>query len=307
MKKIIPSLLLTTLLLTGCTLTAKPTTVDTGSPAKIRILATIYPITDMVRQIGGDRVECTTILPPAANPHTFEPTAQQVAQFSRAQLIFKIGLGFEYWSDRLLPARTTSRHIVVLSEGITPLDDPFHHHDDDHAPDHNANPHIWLDPVNAQAMCRHITNALSAYDPSHRADYEKNFVSYEKKLKDLDRKINESLAPLPNKKYVTFHPTWGYFDRRYGTECVGVIELSTGKESTPMNIKNVIDAINRFHISGVFVEPQFNHKIANLIAQQTGTRIILLDSIGNPTSPSTNTYLNLMYSDVAAIMAAFTP
>lgn len=272
---------------------------------KIPVVASIFPIADMVRQVGGGHVEVSVVVPSGASPHTFEPRPSLVKKISAARLYFMIGAGFETWSGRFINASARPPETVVLSEGLSLIRgaDLSHRHGEDsgrdgiralHGPTDAANPHIWLDPVHAVKMVAKIVSALARSDGARKAEYEQNGRRYTAELEALDRLISARVALFRIRKYVAFHPAWDYFARRYGLVSVGIIESAPGRNPTPKQIGKIIAEIRAHRIDAIFAEPQLNPKAAEVIAGEAGVRVLLLDPMGGADIPGRSSYLDLM-------------
>jgi zinc transport system substrate-binding protein len=277
---------------------------------KIPVIASIYPVADMVRQVGGDRVKVTCVLPPGASPHTFEPKPSLVRAFSSARIFFMIGAGLEFWAGKFIKLAGPNLLPVVLSQGVDLIASTDHDHEHESVSHLHkkepvvANPHIWLDPVIAKSMVNKITAALCKVDPAHLPYYHQRSWNYLKKLDGLDHLITTTIARFKNKKYVAFHPAWDYFARQYGLEPAGVIEAAPGRNPTPQQIKNIIAAVKHNHIRAVFAEPQLNPRAAEIIAKEAHVKVLLLDPIGGPKQPDKNTYVNLMIHNLNILKEA---
>ena len=284
---------------------------------KIPVIASIYPVADMVRQVGGDHVRVTCVLPPGASPHTFEPKPDLVRAFSSARIFFMIGAGLEFWAGKFIQLSGPNLLTVVLSRGVDLIASTEHDHEHDlegHPHENEAktlknepavaNPHIWLDPVIVKSMVHKITAALCEVDPRHVPYYNERSQNYLKELDRLDHLIAGTTARFKNKKYVAFHASWDYFARQYGLEPAGVIEAAPGRNPTPLQIKKIIAAIKQYHIRAVFAEPQLNPRAAEVIAKEARVRILLLDPIGGPKQPYGNTYVDLMTHDLNILKEA---
>ena len=280
---------------------------------KIQVIASIYPVADMVRQVGGDYVTVTCVLPPGASPHTFEPKPGLVRTFSSARIFFMIGAGLEFWAGKFIQLAGPNLMTVVLSRGVHLIASTEHEHEHHHHENKAsslksepavANPHIWLDPVIAKSMVDKITAALCKVDPVHLPYYNERSRNYLKKLDRLNHLIATTTSRFKNKKYVAFHPAWVYFARRYGLESAGVIEAAPGRNPTPLQIKSIIAAIKHYHIRAVFAEPQLNPRAAEIIAKEARVRVLLLDPIGGPGKPYGNTYVDLMTHDLKILKEA---
>jgi len=280
---------------------------------KISVVASIYPVADMVRQVGGIHVRVICALPPGASPHTFEPKPSLVRDFSSARIFFMIGAGMEFWAGKFIKMAKPNLLTVVLSRGVDLIVSTGHDHE--HQPHGKkasnlknepavANPHIWLDPVIAKSMVENITTALCKVDPRHLTYYNQRSRNYSKELERLNHQIAAATARFKNKRYVAFHPAWAYFARRYGLESAGVIEEAPGRNPTPLQIKSIISAVRQYHIRAVFAEPQLNPRAAEIIAKEAHVKVLLLDPIGGPKLPYGNTYVNLMLHNLNVLKEA---
>ena len=264
----------------------------------IHVVASISPLGDMVREVGGDRVVVRVLLPPGASPHVFEPTTSTAKDISRARLLFGVGAGLDSWAERLVKASGEKVGIILLSEGMNLLREKGDH---GHGRD-TANPHVWLDPLLAVEMVRKIETALREADPRGAETYHRRSDEYMAKLKALDAEIRKAVSTFRIKSFVSFHPAWDYFALRYGLKSVGVIEESPGKEPSPKRLQAIVEAIRHYHIRAVFAEPQLNPKTAEVIAREAGVKVIMLDPEGG--LPGRETYLGLMKYNLAQLSEA---
>lgn len=254
----------------------------------IKVVASIYPVGDMVKEVGGDRVEVRVMLPPGASPHVFEATPGIAKELSQARLFFEVGAGLEFWAERLVRTSENKIRVVVLSEGMKLLQEKGGH-GDEHG---TANPHVWLDPLRAVEMVRKIGKALEETDRQGAGIYRRRSGEYIAKLQALDEEIRKAVSTFRIKSFVSFHPAWDYFALRYGLKSVGVIEESPGKEPSPRKLQAIVKAIKDYHIRAVFAEPQLNPKAAEVIAGEAGVKVIMLDPEGG--LPGRETYIGLM-------------
>jgi zinc transport system substrate-binding protein len=238
-----------------------------GSADRILVAASIAPLADFARQVGGDRIEAITLIPPGASPHTYELKPSQVRQVAGARLLILNGAGLEYWGIPLLDAGA-----------------------------HGANPHIWLDPQQAMRQVEHIRDALARLDPGHAAAYRENAARFLAELQGLDREIAAEVRGWRTKQFIAFHPAWVYFARRYGLEQAGVIERSPGREPSPAELARIVETAKRVGARAIFAEPQFSPKAAEAIARESGARVLFLDPLGS--SLKDRSYLAMMRSNV---------
>lgn len=273
---------------------------------QVNVVVSIYPLRDIVQQVGGDRVNVNFMVPPGASPHTFEPTASDMTKISKSKLFIIIGSGLEFWADKALKAaRGKNTRIIVLSKGMKLLHEkPDHEEHGGHHDNETADPHIWLDPLIVKDMAQEIADTLAEIDPVNRSYYMGKVVSFKKELDQLHTEITESIKTFRTRGYVTFHPAWNYFSRRYGLNVLGVIEESPGKEASPKHIAGIIRAIRHSGAKAVFAEPQFNPKIAEVIAKEAGARVLFLDPIGSPDLKGRDGYLALLRYNLTILQEA---
>jgi zinc transport system substrate-binding protein len=278
------------------------------------VAATILPLGNFCQKIGGDLVQVKVLIPPGASPHVFEPAPSVMAAASQAKVFVYIGAGLEPWATRLLHAQN-SRDLVVVAAacGIPLLNMADHHYRRDAEHGHagkpgqeasaeslTGNPHIWLDPVLAQQICRKIAAAFIQADPTHRAQYTANLQAYLAALAALNRDIEQHAKSWRLRDYVAFHPAFAYFARRYGLHCVGTIEASPGREPTPRYLSNLVAAIHRYKIKVVFAEPQLNPRVADVIAHEAGVKVLMLDPLGGR-PPYGDDYIPMMRHNLAML------
>jgi len=276
-----------------------------ASADKIKVVATIAPLADFARQVGGNKVEVTLLLPPGASPHIFEPTPKVVREISQARLFLKIGSGLEFWADRMLHSAPANILIVDSSSGVDLIKGVYHDHDHDHLKHDeqtNPDPHIWLDPLICTQIITKIEAALSRTDPSNALYYKKNAAAYQEKLRELDKEISGRTKLFRTREYVTFHSAWNYFSRRYGLKVAAVIEESPGKEPAPRHVKKIIEILEGLNTRVVFAEPQFSPKIAETIAREAGAKVFFLDPEGGQKGRAT--YIEMMRYNLAIMEKA---
>jgi len=265
---------------------------------KLPVAASIFPVADMVKQVGGDYVEVISVIPPGASPHTYEPKPSVLKKISSVKLFFMIGAGLEYWNEKFVKSTGGRLTNVVLSDGVDLIHEKEHHHGEKagktHSEDTFANPHIWLDVEIAKSMVKKIVTSLVSVDNGHALYYEERGNRYITELDSLDRTIYEETGKFKIKKYVSFHPAWEYFARRYGLESAGVIESIPGKSPTPLEIKRIVENIKIHRVRAVFAEPQFNPKVAEVIAKEAGIKVLMLDPMGGAGIKERESYIDIM-------------
>ena len=250
---------------------------------KINIITTITPYKEFIEEVGKDLVNVSVLVPPSANPHTYDPTPSQLAEVDKAQLYIQAGSGIDFeisWGKKIV---SINNNLIVVnsSKGIDFINSGLHDHENsdiqndafshDHAA-HGYDPHVWTSPKNVSFITENIRNSLIDLDPDNKAFYESNTINYLNELTILDNCIREKLANLKNKKIIVFHPTWGYFCRDYGLEQIPI--ENEGKEPTPKYIAFIIQEAKRNNIKTVFVQPQINSVTADMIAREINGKIV---------------------------------
>ena len=318
----LPKIIWLALLGCCCLVLASGVAAAQTSTGKIPVVASIVPLGDFCRQLGGDRVQVQVLVPPGASPHIFEPPPSVVARAAQARLFVYTGAGLEPWAAKLLKSRRGNNlEVVEAVQGISLINEAGdHHHDEGGAGEHHhhpgeepeaheghhheaGNPHVWLDPVLAQGICRHITAALIRLDPGQRRYYEERLQDYLQKLAALNREIQKQVSSFRIREFVCFHPSFSYFARRYGLKEAGVIELSPGREPTPRHLQKIVDAVKKYGIKVVFAEPQLNPRVAVVIAREAGAKVLLLDPVGGR-PPYGENYLKLMRYNLGVMAEA---
>ena len=254
--------------------------------ATVSVVATVFPIAAVVSEIGGESVTARTLLPAGANPHTFEPTPEQLRAITTAALIVRVGAGLDDWLDRLLQTGESAPAVLAITDGVELLGPADSSHGD---------PHVWLDPILVRdRIVPRLARALATADSTRQADFDRGAARFAAQLTDLDHEIASGLQPLSQRGFVAVHPAWRYFARRYGLEEVAVIEPSPGKEPSAQSIAAIVDRARARHVRAVLTEPQMNDRAAVAIAREIGARVAIVDPLGGPQVPQRDSYPALM-------------
>jgi ABC-type Zn uptake system ZnuABC Zn-binding protein ZnuA len=290
-----------------------PVTLAEGE--RLQVAATTSIVADVVRNVGGDLIDLTTLLPLGADPHAFEPTPQDVAAVADAHVVFVNGAGLEVFLEPLLEGAGEDVTVVPVSYSISllQLEDAHEHEEEEKEGDHGyrdgADPHIWFDPHNVIVWTHNVEHALSTLDPDNAAAYEANGSAYEAELQELDAWIREQLAQVPekNRKLVTDHATFGYFAQQYGFQQLGAVfpGYSTLAEPSAQDLAELEDSIHEFDVRAVFVGLTISPDLAERVADDTGVQLVFLytGSLSEPGGPADD-YLSFMRYDVSAIAEA---
>lgn len=268
----------------GCTGQAG-STADTGA-TPLTVAVTILPQKQFVESIAGEHARVVVLVPPGANPHTYEPTARQLAEINSASVYVKVGSGIDVeraWMEKL--AGVNPRMTIIDSSAGIPLIAGGHHHDDDDAGDHEAghadtegtDPHIWLSPKNARIMVENTCRGLMEADPAHAAAYRANADAYQEKIDRLDEEIRQEIAEKKVRTIMVYHPAWSYFARDYGLIQIPI--ESDGKDPSPADLEYLIRQAKEEKITVIFASPESSSKSAEVIANEIGGSVVLVSGL----------------------------
>jgi len=261
-------LLLLAALLSGCVSQRE-------SSGQIKVATTIVPLGEFVHAVGGTRVSVTVLVPPGVEPHTFEPSPSQIREVADADIYAENGAGLESWMDSIL--QVNSRMLVVdTSKGVGLIAGTG---DGETASDGGMamDPHIWLSPRNAMTQVRNICDGLTKVDPAGKDYYADNRDKYINKLKELDAYLNSTFAGTKKKKFVVLHPAWTYFARDYGLTQIA-IDVEE-KEPGPRYLTELVSSAHANNITTVYVEPQYNPKMAEVISKEISGKVVSIDDL----------------------------
>ncbi|MFA5014620.1 MAG: zinc ABC transporter substrate-binding protein [Actinomycetota bacterium] len=262
---------------------------------KIRVIVSIPPQAEFVEKIGVDKVIVTVMVPPGANPHTYEPSPAQLEEVSKARIYARIGSagigsGIEFelaWMDKII--NINKKMLVVDSSGGVKFvavnyedGEPVEYNEydvnnKDASKSEGIDPHIWLSPSNAKIMSENIYEGLINVDPENQKYYKGNLDNYLAELEELDEEISRMFIGKENKIIIVFHPTWTYFALDYGIKQIAIEE--EGKEPTAEGIKALIDKARQYNIKVIFASPEFSTRSAEAIAGEIGGSIVLVSPL----------------------------
>lgn len=252
---------------------------------KVTVFVSIVPQIYFVQQIGQELVDVQVMVQPGASPATYEPKPKQLAAISKTKIYFSIGVPFEKaWLNKIASANPDMK-IVPTDHGIQKIPMVSHYHLNKEEHGHNVDqhhdgifdPHIWLSPPLVMMQARTIVTALQENDPAQRSVYEANYKAFILQIVDLDAEIRNTFDDKHRRRFMVFHPAWGYFAQAYGLRQVP-IELE-GKDPKPSQLKAVIERAKEQNINVVFVQPQFSSKSAKQVAKEIGGQVAFVDPL----------------------------
>ena len=285
---------------------AAPLVLATSPEKPLNIVVTIPVLKDLTEQVGGPHVRVISLLSGYENEHTYSPKPSDLVAVRKARLLFEVGIGLEVWVSSLVKnAGSSSLRVVTTSKGIALLRDRPDHDGAAHAAEENerGNPHVWMDPENAATMMRHITETLIQVDPAHATEYRANQASYLRKLDQLRKDLSERITHLADRRFIAHHPAWPYLARRFGFQIVGTIQPQSGTEPSALQLHGLIAKIKKDRIKVVVSEIQLSQKIPDLLAKETGARVVVLTTLPGGL-PHTETYLDMLRYNVLQLVNA---
>lgn len=273
--------------------------VPLGAAEPVKAAASIFPLADLVKQVGGDRVKVITLLPAGASEHAFEPTTAQMRQVADISLYVRVGAGLDVWADRLVAAARQKPLLITATDGIRllPVDlQELVPGKGDHAHAHKGDdPHVWLDPI---LMRDHILPAvvdgLAKASPGDAALFKTNGKRYAEKLTKLHEEMAATISSFKRKEFIAMHSAWGYMAKRYGLRQIAAVETFPGKEPSARYIMELVKKAKKEGVTTIFAEPQLSTKAARVIADEIDGKVLLLDPLGGEQTKERDSYLDLM-------------
>lgn len=330
------------LALTGSVFFA-PAMLSGAAAEPLKVVASFSIIGDLARNVGGDRIELTTLVGPNGDAHVYEPRPADAAAVARADLVLVNGLHFEGFLSRLTEASGKDVPVVELTRGVTPIamDEDGHHHEDeakadDHGHDHaegehdhateaagghdhdeeghghhhegGVDPHAFQSVPNVKIYVANIADAFCDHDAAGCDGYRQNAAAYTAKLDALDADIRAAVDAIPQDKrtLITSHDAFGYLAATYGLTFLAPEGISTEAEASATDVAALIRQIREDKASAVFVENITNTRLIEQIASETNLKIggtLFSDALSDPDGPA-GTYIGMMRHNIETIAGA---
>jgi zinc/manganese transport system substrate-binding protein len=279
------------------------------APERLPVVATFSILGDLVREVGGDRVEVTTLVGPNGDGHVYSPTPADARRLASAKVVVANGLRFEGWIDRLVRSSGTKADLVQASRGVRTLKADDHGHGHGHGHSHgDVDPHAWQDVANVKLYVANIRDALIKADPAGAEAYRSRADAYTARLDALDREIREAVAALPadRRRIITSHDSFAYFEAAYGVDVVAPQGVSTEAEASARDVARIIQQIRRERIRAVFLENVSDPRLIERIAKETGAAVggrLYSDALSGPDGAAP-TYIDMMRHNIRVISQA---
>ncbi|WP_410502027.1 zinc ABC transporter substrate-binding protein [Exiguobacterium acetylicum] len=335
MKKIIPAL--TVAFASASVLAACGSNTDssTSDNKQTEVYTSTFATAAIAREIGGDQVNVKMIVPPGADPHSYEPTSKQLTEIAKGDLFLLTGTTLEPYSKKIQESlKGTDVRFIETSKDINLLesDATLHAHEeeghtedehaheeeehDDHAADEHAHeeeghdhgkydPHVWLDPVNAKAMARSITTALSKEVPKDKATFEKNLKAFDQQADELDEQFKQAVADGSKKELLVTHAAYGYLAERYGFTQLPIAGISPSDEPSQKQLAALVKEARMHDLKYVAFEETVSPKVARVIQKEIGAESVTIHNLESVTKAQQNSsYFKLMEENVQTLKKA---
>jgi len=290
----------------------------TAQAEKLKVVASFSIIGDFAKNVGGNRIELTTLVGPGGDAHVYEPKPADAVAMHDAQVVLVNGLHFEGFLQRLVETSASKAAIADLTRTVVPIALADGHHDEgEEAAEaeghHHAgafDPHAFQSAANAQIYVKNIADAFCAADPAGCDHYRVNALAYDAKLEALDADIKAAVGSIPQDRrtVITTHDAFGYFEHAYGIHFLAPEGISTEAEASAAGVAALIKQIRQDKAAAVFVENIADPRLIEQIASETGLKIggtLYSDALSQEDGPAA-TYIDLMRHNVSTIKGAVT-
>jgi len=265
------------MILAGSLTVCSKQTQEPSGTKKLKVITTLFPLYDMAKNIGADKADVSLLLPPGVEAHSFEPKPSDIFKINEADIFVYTGKFMEPWAADVISGSVNKNLIVVdASQGTTMIPGVFHDADE---PAGSLDPHIWLDFDNAKIMANNIAHAFQEKDGAHSDFYKQRENNYNGKLTELDSLYRKTLETCKAREIVYGgHYAFGYLARRYGLKYLAAQGISPDAEPTAGDLIKLVHQIKKDKIKYIFYEELTSPKIAETIAHESKTKMLLLNA-----------------------------
>lgn len=290
-------------MLSGC---SPETGQDFQRTSGLHVVATFFPVADIVRQVGGEHVNVQMLLPAESDLHNFSPTARQMKLLQRADVVFQLGLEAEPFLETLLRGLGQKRpRVIELAEGCwtLPLEGEHHH---EHAEEHKhdgevVDPHVWLSIENAIRMAQNTQRSLAEIDPAHSADYQRNADRLIAEMERLKASLKARSKTWGQKRFIAAHGAYRYLAEEAGLEQVAVFEPLPGVGPSARWLRDLIRTARREGVQVVFAAPPASPRLVEVIASDLRVPVFLIDALERPLNEPGESYQSRMGRNIDTI------
>jgi zinc transport system substrate-binding protein len=282
--------------------------------AKLNIYTTIYPLAYFTERIGGKHVDVSSIIPPGADAHTFEPSTKTMVEMTEGDaFVYNKSESDEFSSKVADTLAEEEVPVIDAAKGVIfhPMEEQDFHEDesshDEHEDHGSLDPHIWLDPILAEQLADNIYNGLVKLKPEAKKDFKENLESLKNDLKELDAAFKEKIANAPKKSFIVSHAAYGYWAERYGLEQIAISGLSPSHEPSQQQIQNIIENAKKENVHYILFEENVNNKVAGMIKREVGAESLTLHNLETLTESDIKKdrdYLSIMKQNIDTLSKA---
>jgi len=285
--------------------------VNAGETKKYIIQATNYPIYYFTQRIVDKKMEVKSFIPLGVEPHSWEPTPGDIVKLEKSNILLYNGAGMEHWITDIAKSVKKEIKIVNTSAGINLLQltdyrDAHGKHEEDQE-EGQYDPHVWLDPVNAQIMAKNIKEILVEIDPVNASHYEENYTKLVKELDQLDQAFKQGLKDISQREFIVNHASFGYLAHRYDLKQAPIMAVSPYSEPTPKKMLEIIELTKEHGINYVFTEVLVSSRVAEVLAKEAGVKTAVLNPLANITKRDIEdgkNYFSIMYTNLEVLKMA---
>jgi len=296
MKKILAVMTISaSLMLAGCASEPK----NISDEGKIRVVTSFYPLYEIAKQVGGDLVTVTNLVPAGGEPHDYEPSPHDIIALHEAKLVIINGGGLEIWTDKIIPDLEKS--------GVQVLNESSSFQLLDGGEESPTDPHIWLDPIQYLAEVNAVAEKLSIIDPTHRSNFEDHAKTFAQHLTTLDQQYIDGLKSCKFQSFVTNHAAFAYLAKRYHLEMIAIAGLSPDAEPSAKTMAELTNTIRKLSIKTILVETLVSSKIAEVLAQEVGATTLVmnpLEGLTNEDIGAGKSYITVMKENLENLRTA---
>ena len=308
MNRRVLTVLASSVILAGCATPAKPITTTTTA-TKLNVVSTVSPVTNIIYNIGGDKINLQGIVPEGVNSHTFEPAPSDSKKLAGADIVFVNGLKLEEPTLKLAEAnkKAGSEIIELGPQTIKPEDYVYDFSFPKEAG--SPNPHLWMNPLNALRYGEIVKESLSKRDPQNAVYYAQNYEGFKVRIEALDKAIKDSIATIPagNRKLLTYHDSFAYFAPRYGMTVIGAIQPADFAEPSAKDVADLITQLKTEKVPAIFGSEVFPSPILDQIGKEAGVKFIDTlrdDDLPGAPGEANHSYFGLIVADIQTMAKA---
>jgi len=260
---------------------------------RIRVVASLYPVYDFAKQVGGKRVDVSLLLPPGEEPHSFDPRPADILNLNKSDIFIYTNIHMEPWVGDIIKS-IDNKKVTLLdaSKGISFMEERGSHssgHDHGHAAqgenvheNTGTDPHVWLDFGNAAIMVDNIRDAFIQKDPGGSAYYQNNAEKYKAAIRSLDMKYRKTFETCKKRIFINGgHFAFGYLAKRYGLTYLAAYGFSPDAEPTPGQIVKITSLLKKYNLKYIYHEELLMPRVARTIAKETGAQLLFLHGAHN--------------------------